>query len=319
MGSLPKHRLQNVYPFHTVGVDIGGPFYTKEGTRRNAKISKSYMCLFVCYSTRAVHLEALTALTCECFLAAFDRFTGRRGLVHTVFSDNGGNFVAASRYFNEVTQFFRSSNDNIMQGLTYRNIHWKHNPPTASHFGGMFEAGIKSAKTLLRRVTGSQPMTFEEFSTLLTRVEGILNSRPLCPLSNDPDEFEVLTPGHFLVGRQLVSAPEYDLTHEPVHHLTRWQLIKHMTQQFWRRWKQDYLHTLQQRQKWFTDTPNIAVGDVVLIHCDNVTSQHWNLGRVEQVFPGTDGRVRVVSLRTRNTILRRPVNKISPLPKPDNC
>ena len=201
--------------------------------------------------------------------------------------------------------------------MTNRKVTWVYNPPTGSNFGGVFEAGIKSAKFHLKRVVGTRALSFEEITTLFARIEAVLNSRPICSLSNDPNEFDALTPGHFLIGREIIAAPEYDLSDHSTNILTRWQYIQQFTQHFWRRWKRDYLHTLQQRQKWFTDSPNIKIGDLVLVHADNVPCQQWHLGRVEQVFPGSDGKVRVVSVRTKNSLFQRPVNKLSPLPIQD--
>lgn len=319
MGNLPKFRCQDVHAFHTVGVDIGGPFYTKESHRRNAKVHKSYLCLFVCCATRAVHLEALSALTTECFLATFDRFTARRGLCHTVVSDNGRNFVAAGKQLLEVANFYKQNLNQILHGFNARQINWKYNPPAGSHFGGLYESGIKSAKYHLKRVVGDRSLTFEELTTLFARVEAVLNSRPLTGLSSDPNEFETLTPGHFLIGRELLSVPEYSLTDEPTNRLTRWQIVQQASQKFWNLWRREYLHTLQQRYKWQKHCKNISVGDMVLIHSE-APPLHWPLGRVTELFPGPDGIIRVVKVRTPTTEFIRPVVKLSPLPlEQDPC
>lgn len=314
MGQLPKFRSQDVHVFHTVGVDIGGPFATKESTRRNAHVSKSYLCVFVCCATRAVHLEVLSSLSTECFLACFDRFTARRGLCHSIVSDNGTNFVSAGKQLKEVTDFLNSESDSLSNGLTFRGVKWRHNPPTGSNFGGLYEAVIKSAKLHLKRCTGTRSLSFEEFGTLFSRVEAVLNSRPLCALSSDPNEFEVLTPSHFLIGRELLSVPEYNILDISSSRLNRWQAVQQMSQQFWKLWKQDYLHTLQQREKWFTNCRNLNVGDLVLINSD-APALKWALGRVSKLHSGPDGVVRVVSIRTANNHeFTRPVSKLSPLP-----
>lgn len=313
MGTLPKFRSEDIHAFHTVGVDIGGPFYTKESNRRNAKISKAYLCIFVCFSTRAVHLEVLSSLSAECFLAAFDRFTARRGLCHTVVSDNGTNFVAAGKQLAEIVQFFNQNTDHLSNEFSYRQVNWRHNPPTGSHFGGMYESAIKSAKIHLKRVIKDRSLSFEELTTLFARVEAVLNSRPLCSLSSDPSEFAVLSPGHFLVGRELLAVPEYELSDNPAYSLTRWQLVQQVSQQFWKLWRKDYLHTLQQRPKWLNKCRDIRVGELVLLHSDAPPLQ-WHLGRVTQVHPGPDGVVRVVKVRTRTGEYTRPVVKLSVLP-----
>nr|CAI5856105.1 unnamed protein product [Callosobruchus analis] len=284
MGNLIKFRSQGIHSFHTVGVDIGGRFYTKENKRRNSKISKAYLCMFVCFATRAVHIESLTAPTTGCFMAALDRFTARRGLCHTIVSDNGRNFVAAGRQLVDVLKFFRERSDKIENQLVSREIHWKYNPPTGSHFGGMYESAIKSAKLHLKRVVGNKVLSFEELTTIFTRVEAVLNSRPLCSMSTDPSEFEALTPGHFLVGRELLSVPEYEFTDEPINRLSRWQLVQQASQRFWNLWRQNYLHTLQQKQRWLSKCRDLKQDELVLIH-SNAPPLHWHLGRVTKVYP----------------------------------
>ncbi|XP_024884736.1 uncharacterized protein LOC112462898 [Temnothorax curvispinosus] len=129
-------------------------------------------------------------------------------------------------------------------------IKWSFNPPFALHFGGLWESGVKSFETHLRRVVGDQVLSLEEFITVLAQVESVLNSRPLCPMSTDPSDLEVLSPGHFLTMEPLVSVPTHNVTPLPVNRLYRWQLVQRIHQDFWKRWHHEYLHTLQQLPKW---------------------------------------------------------------------
>ncbi|XP_045777004.1 uncharacterized protein LOC123875298 [Maniola jurtina] len=315
MAPLPPTRLMPQKVFEHVGVDIGGPFYIKESLRKNAKITKSYLALFICFSTKAVHLEVLSSLSADCFLASLDRMTSRRGLCSVLYSDRGSNFSAASKHLNEVQRFLRD-NEDITAGCAQRQISWRFNVASAPNMGGLWEAGIKSAKYHLVRSVGDKYLTFEELATVFCKVEAILNSRPLCPLpsSDNPDEFNVLTAGHFLIGKSLTAVPEYQLELEPISKLSRWQYLQKSSQLFWKRWSREYLNTLQQRAKWFTSNININVGDLVLIKDDNAPPCHWPLGKIEALHPGPDGVVRCVTLRTQKSRLQRPVNKLSPLP-----
>jgi hypothetical protein len=88
--------------------------------------------------------------------------------------------------------------------------------------GGLWEANIKCVKNHLKRVIGNANLTFEELYTVLTSIEAILNSRPQCPLSNDPNDLSYLTAGHFLVGEPLNAPAEFDLTDVSIHRLSRW-------------------------------------------------------------------------------------------------
>lgn len=128
-------------------------------------------------------------------------------------------------------------------------INWHFNPPSAPHFGGLWKAGIKSVKTHLSRIIGKHVLSYEEFYTLLTLVESVLNSRPLMPITSDIDDIQALTPGHFLTTEPLVSIPYPDLTDLPLSRLSRWQLLQRLHHDFWKRYSQEYLHTLQQRSK----------------------------------------------------------------------
>lgn len=211
MAPLPKDRFQQFRAFANTGVDYAGPFSIKVSTRRNAKISKPYLCLFVCMASKAVHLELVSSLSTPAFLATLERFISRRGTPSTIWSDHGTNFVGASRFLKDVYKFQREVEDAITESLCPRGIEWKFIPPRAPHFGGLWEAGVKSAKSLLSRSVGKQPMTFEELTTTFARIECLLNSRPLCSLTEDPTTFDFLTPGHFLIGGPLSSLPEPSL------------------------------------------------------------------------------------------------------------
>lgn len=96
MTALPPECVIFSLPFTYAGVDFAGPFNLKTSTLRNAKVTKGYAAVFVCFSTRAVHLKVCSDLSADSFLAVFTRFTGRRRLPKTMFSDNGRNFVGAS-------------------------------------------------------------------------------------------------------------------------------------------------------------------------------------------------------------------------------
>lgn len=304
MGNLPASRVNQVKPFQYVGVDFGGPFHITLSKSRGIKTQKAYLCLFVCFATKALHLELASDLTSECFLAALRRFIARRGRCTNLFSDRGTNFVGAKRELELL----------IKQASESENICWSFNPPSAPHFGGLWEAGIKSVKSHLMRVIGHQILTYEELYTVLVQIEATLNSRPLCPLSSDPHDLSVLTPGHFLTLEPLTSVPSPDLSYLPVNRLSRWQLLQRLHQDFWRRWHCEYLHTLQQRHKWIKNAQNVSPGMLVLIKEDNTPPLKWRLGRIEQVHPGKDEVCRVATVKSVQGSLQRPLVKLCPLP-----
>ncbi|XP_072375607.1 uncharacterized protein [Diabrotica undecimpunctata] len=148
------------------------------------------------------------------------------------------------------------------------------------NFGGLWEAGVKSCKKHLKRILGNCTLTFEDFYTTLVQIEAILNSRPLCPLSSSPDDFESLTPSHFLIGRRLTLLPDPDVREVPMNRLSRYQHIQMLQQHFWTRWSSDYITELQQKGKWFTEKPNLEVGQLVVLKEDNLPPCQWKMGRV---------------------------------------
>jgi len=205
-------------------------------------------------------------------------------------------------------------NTQVAVSLAAEGISWHFNPPGAPHFGGLWEAGVKSVKYHLHRVLKLHRLTYEEFSTTLTQVEACLNSRPLTALSNDPSDFNALTSGHFLIGQPLLAVPEPNLTMTNENRLTRWQLVQRLQQQFWKRWSLEFLTRLTQRPKWLQHRQQIKVNDLVLIKDENQPPQTWKLGRVHQVHPGSDDIVRVVTIKTADSEFKRPITKLCLLP-----
>jgi len=215
----------------------------------------------------------------------------------------------------ELQQFVKNSahNNAVCDDLSGRGIEWKFNPPSSPHHGGLWEAGVKSVKYHLRRVVGNQTLTYEEFSTVLCQVEACLNSRPLCAMTADPDDYDALTPGHFLIGHAINAIPHPDVTDIKTNRLSRWQFAQQILQHFWKRWRVEYLSTLQQRFKWKNKCDNIRVGDLVIIHEENIPPMKWKLARVVEVHSGADGAVRVVSLKTASGSYKRPIVKLTPI------
>ncbi|XP_018368315.1 PREDICTED: uncharacterized protein LOC108764526 [Trachymyrmex cornetzi] len=211
MGDLPLYRITQARPFLNVGVDYAGPFQVK--LSRN-KTTKAYVCLFVCLAVKAVHLELVNDQSSSCFLNAFKRFIARRGLCANLYSDNGTNFVGANNALNELTEFLlqRSTQDDIKTYLSEQAISWHFIPAYSPHMGGLWEAAIKSAKTHMHKVIGPTTLTFEELYTVLTQIEACMNSRPLTVMSQDINDLNVLTSGHFIIGEPLTAIPERDVS-----------------------------------------------------------------------------------------------------------
>lgn len=310
MGDLPQDRLQPIRAFLKTGVDYAGPILVKEGGIRSKKRSKAYVAVFVCFATKAVHLELVSNLTAASFIAAFNRFISRRGHVSDLYCDNATNFIGAK---NELQKTLHSISDKIHDNFMLHKINWHFIPARSPNFGGLWERSIQSIKQQLKRVAGNAHLTYEELYTLLVRIEACVNSRPLSPLNNDPNDLQVLCPSHFLIFDSLTSPVEVNVTDAPLNRLSRWQRIEQMRQHFWRRWMREYLTELQRRPRGSdTHVTQIVPGSMVLLVENNVPPLCWKLGRIVEVHPGADNIVRVVSIKTANGVVRRAVKGVRP-------
>lgn len=212
-----------------------------------------------------------------------------------MYSDNGTNFVGADKDF----QSFLKSEEfktKMLEFSTSEHVRWHFIPPRSPHFGGLWESVVRSMKLHLRHTIGDAFLTVTEMMTVLIQVEAILNSRPMSPLSEDPDDFNALTPGHFLIGDNLKAYPEEDLREVQINRLSRWQHVEQIRQHFWTRWRRDYLTTCQQRGKWNKDQrAEWRVGQLVMLKDDTAMPLKWTLSRIVELHPGSDGIVRAIT------------------------
>ncbi len=230
-------------------------------------LDSSGICVFVALSLKAVHLELVSDLTSDAFIACLRRFISRRGKPSCIWSDHGSNFVGADRELSEMVGFLKQqkANGDISDFCSAQSITWSFIPEHAPHFGGLWESTVKSMKTHLKWIVGTVKLSFEELSTILTQVEACLNSRPLVPLPNEDDGIEALTPGHFLIGRPQESLPNPPSSYRSMAVLRRWNLCQSLTQHFWERWSTDYFACLRKFTKWHHSTRNARVGDIILL------------------------------------------------------
>ena len=206
----------------------------------------------------------------------------------------------------------KQTKDAIHHFSASRSLDWKFSPSRSPHFGGMWEAGVKSTKTLLRKLVGNHRLTFEELTTVLTEVEATLNSRPLLPVhSTSSDGSDVITAGHFLIGKPLHSLPCRDQSVSKICNLRRWNLVNRLSAELWDQRHTIYLQSLQQRKKWQRIKINLRKGDIVLLKDDeNYGRRSWPQARVLEVHSGADGHVRVVTVLCDGKKTKRTVKKL---------
>ena len=331
MGQLPAPRVNPALCFLHTGVDYAGPILLKRGNPRKPSITKGYLAIFVCLSTKAVHIEVVSSLSTQALLAAIRRFTYHKGLPTHFYSDNGSNFVGARH---ELSAFLslESTESAVRECVMSKRITWHHIPQRAPHFGGIWESVVKSTKFHLRRTVGTVQLYYEELSTVICQISACLNSRPYLAQDCHDGGRSTTDPRTFSDWQTRPSLPvDADLT------LTkRWELCQALVQLFWDMWSKSYLSSLQKRHKWQKPLPNVGVGDLVMLLEETPLATQWKMGKVSSVYPGADGLVcaadvEVAStifpkyyhtttrklgprdLTVKKTIYRRPVVKLAPL------
>ena len=205
-------------------------------------------------------------MSTDSFILALRRVISRRGKPNNIWSDNGSNFVGAKRELREVLKTLDRSK--ICNHLNNRSIQWKFIPPASPWVGGAWEALVKITKKALRSVTHDRPVYEESLVTFLTEVESTLNSRPLTPVSYDINNFNVVTPNHFLISRANFNSAE----------LRPWRSVQALKNMFWDRFLREYLPILNVRRKWKQLEQNFKVNDDTTN--GEYTSVIWPLGHI---------------------------------------
>ncbi|XP_078619541.1 uncharacterized protein LOC144886687 [Branchiostoma floridae x Branchiostoma japonicum] len=305
MADLPSHRVTpEEPPFTRVGVDYFGPIEVKRGR----STVKRYGVIFTCMATRAVHIEKADSLDTDSCISALRRFVARRGQVKQIWSDNGTNLVGAKA---EMEKEIKKWNERqISETMLKKNVDWRFNPPTGSHFGGVWERQIRSIRQVLNAISKQKLQDDEGLRTLFCEVEYIINDRPITAVSTDINDVEALTPNHLLTMGSGPSLPPSLTDKSDLYAKRRWKQVQYLADQFWKRWKREYLTALQERQKWGKVRRNFAVGDIVIMKEDQTPRGTWPLGKIVQVMPDRHGLVRRVQVKTQRNVLERPIDKL---------
>jgi hypothetical protein len=312
MSDLPEDRLGAEGPFTYCGVDCFGPWYIKDGR----KIVKRYGVLFTCLSSRAIHVETVNSMTTDSFINALRRLIAIRGPVRQIRCDQGTNFVGADRELCKAMAELKD--DQIHNFLLKQNcdfIKFKLNVPNASHMGGVWERQIRTVRSVLNGVlkNSGEQLDDESLRTLMYEVTAIVNSRPLTVDNlNDPTSLEPLTPNHLLMMKsKIILPPPGNFQREDLYSRKRWRRVQHLVNEFWKRWRLEYLQNLQPRQKWTKHYRDFETGDVVMMKDDSAPRYAWKLARVVETTRDEDNHVRKVKLVFADgSNLDRPIHKL---------
>ena len=318
MAPLPDSRVPGstdtmLPPFTATAMDVAGPWYTTQG--RGKARQKRWILIFRCAMIGAIHLEVLYDMTEEACLRALSRFTSRQLKPKIIYSDLGTNFQGSR---NTIEQLWGSIG--LQSGVEFR-----FSPADAPHYNGLVERVVQMTKKALKPILKDAILNDEDFITYVTKVEGLLNQRPLAwrhlPDSNDP---EPLTPAHFQlrgnIGEELtpIALPKNQGSLS-----ARLKTLHDLVNQFYRRFTTMILPTLRSYSKWASGEHDLQVGDIVVILTDDLPVQkRYPLGRISACLPGRDGIARRFEIqlpgkehritRSNNRLIRLPTDDFDP-------
>ncbi|KAL4230450.1 hypothetical protein ACF0H5_010832 [Mactra antiquata] len=307
MADLPKDRVEPSPPFLYCGMDCFGPFNVKNGRTE----TKRYGLIITCMCFCAIHIEMLDDMSTDSFINSLRCFIAIRGAVRQLRSDQGSNFIGAKNEFLKG----RVDTDKLTSFLAEKQCDFLLNVPDASHTGGVWERQIRTVRDVLNSILGNFPGRLDDLSlrTVFYEVMSIVNCRPLTVSEiDDPKTLEPLTPNHILTSKCNVPYPipgEY--VKEDMYLRKRWRRVQYLLEQFWSRWKKEYMAQISLRQQWHEPRRNIRIGDIVLVKDINFPRNQWPLAKVVQANPDDDGLVRRVFVKLgRGGILERSVHKL---------
>ena len=311
MSDLPEVRVHDTPPFTHVGLDCFGPFIVKEGRRD----LKKYGLIVTCMASRAVHIEVTDDMTTDTFLNGLRCVIAIRGHIQSIRCDQGSNFIGADRELR--TALLELKEDNIRSFLQSRHCEFVFNSPDSSHMGGVWERHIRTIRSILNTMLYQNKYRLDVSSlrTFLYEVMAIINGRPLTVQNlSDPNSLDPLTPNHILTMKSnIIIPPPGNFTKEDVYLRKRWRRLQFITNEFWSRWRKEYLVSLQPRQKWLKTQRNFGIGDIVLLKDVNTVRGEWSLAKVKELLPTADGLVRRVKIVVGDSHLRNNGTRISKL------
>ena len=311
---LPTERVRWVPPFTNVGVDHTGSFTIRDAQGRKAK---AYICLFVCATTRAMHLEVVDNLTTTSFIMYLRRLAASKGMPSIILSDNHKTFIAGETFLLNMQQ-----DPSVQEYLAAKHIRWKHQTPRSPWMGGHFERLVRTIKASLATAISRKLLTLEDCTTVVKEAENIVNSRPLTYQSDESRDIP-LTPSQLAWGRDLTLMPPLLQPGDPLDEdydakATRAQyvLLSNALERFRKRWHTEYLLSL--REKHYNKcaenpTHHLSVGKLVMIKHDNVHCIEWPLGVITAIYPDEKGVIRTAEVEECGRRSLRPVSYLVPL------
>ena len=295
MADLPADRVEATPPFTNVGFDVFGPWLIQTRKTRGGTIgSKRWGLVFTCLSSRAVHIEVLESMDTSSFICALRRFFALRGPASLLRCDRGTNFIGGKSELDEAMK--EMDQRKLERYFKEQGCEWRFNPPYASHFGGAWERQIGTIRRVLDAMfleLGGSQLTHELLVTLMAEVTAIVNARPITTVLSDTEEPEPLSPSMLLTMKtRPLGPPPGEFLPVDLYSRRRWRRVQYLADQFWLRWRREYMQTLQSRSKWNSSKRNLNAGDIVLVKEDGAHRNNWPLGLISEAIKSEDGAVR---------------------------
>ncbi|XP_046389409.1 uncharacterized protein LOC124158258 [Ischnura elegans] len=298
--TLPVARVQDSKVFQTTGVDLAGPLIIRDG-------QKVWIVIYTCAVYRCVSLDVITGLSTETFLNSLERFVANYGRPNTVYSDNGTNFIGAKNIFDKLNM------EEVAKISQVKKLQWILNCEAAPWWGGFWERLIRSVKGLMKRMIGKSKLSFDELRTCIASMAATINDRPLTTITEDGNDLVSLSPAMFLRHIMPGGFPEGNFANGLEQ---SYRKMHNLQTQLKDRFRKEYLSLLIQKRKKVNIRPT-AVGDGVLVGCDNKKRFEWPLGKIEELFSGKDGIVRSAKIKIYSgkgiIYINRPLHRLYPL------
>lgn len=325
-GDLPDQRIDHQSPWRAASVDFGGPFLAVhrcnlEQCTHSDVLDKVYYTIFTDMTTRAVHLELVKDLTTHTFLMSFENFTNRRGMVNFMFSDCAKTFKTAGK---ELKRALSQIDWNHVRhkGLA-KGIEWQFNKEKAPWMIGVCERLNRNIKSAVRSTLKARQLTFEEMNNLFIQCEALINNRPLTNVKSASDD-EILgtsiTPAELCISRTIEVQPTISPKLARVSDFAKYKRERQLIHKiFWRRWTHDYLLSLRKVPTFHDQKGSVNINDIVLIRDDNLNFNEYKMGRIIELLPSRDSKIRAVRLKLpQGSIITRPVNRLAKFEADEN-
>ena len=295
MSVLPDERLTPRPPFYHTSLDLFGPFYVIDTVKKRTKM-KVFGVIFTCMWCRAIYLDVAEGYDTGSFLRVFTRFTSIRGFPKTMYSDRGSQLVKANKELSELLDNLHVTEFSKFGGT--KGMTWKFTKSADAPWqNGCAESLIRLVKRALTVSIGERVLQYGELQTVLYEVADLINERPIgIKPGSDINLGTYLSPSDLLLGRTNNRAPMRPMEGSSTFS-KGYKFSQEIVNTFWKKWMRDFFPTLIVRAKWHTEKRDVRPLDIVLVKDSNALRGNWKLAQVFKVTPGSDGKVRNVTLR----------------------